>query len=75
MSSIRARVGKAIPNQWAGKDNPFCVQISQDGLIWWTIDRYDDLEEAKQRAVEVLDRMDSDLKISISHIYWSKKLL
>ncbi len=75
MSSIRARVGKAIPNKWAGTDKPYLVQVSQDGLIWWTVDRYEDLEIAKLRAEEVLNRMDDCLKITLSHIHWSKKLL
>jgi hypothetical protein len=54
MNSLRIRAVKLKPDYGVGTEYQHAVQLSQDGLVWWTVNRFKTFDEALEAARTLL---------------------
>ena len=74
MNALRMRVVKLDPGYGAGEGQPFAIQVSQDGLVWFTIGRFDHELYAKEYAQKLAGIADSNMTVQATHILWSTRV-
>jgi hypothetical protein len=74
MNSLRIRVVKLRPDHGVGNDFIFGVQISTDGLVWWTVNRFKVLDQALEAGRILKSFVGANLVIKEESILWETKL-
>jgi hypothetical protein len=71
MNSLRFRIAKLKPDHGAGLDFIFGLQVSQDGLNWWTIGRYKTFDECLGIGKGLVEFIRSNLIVKDEVILWN----
>lgn len=74
MNALRMRVVKLDPGYGVGETQPFAIQVSQDGLIWFTLGRFDHELYAKEYAQKLAGIADANIAVQATHILWSTRV-
>lgn len=74
MNSLRIRVGELKPDHGAGHDFPFAVQVSDCGLVWWTIGRFKTFDAALAVGKDLERFVKANQIVSMKHIMWEAKV-
>ena len=53
MNSLRIRAVLFTDQFGRDPNRPYAVQVSDDGLVWWTMGTYGDADTAKAKASEL----------------------
>ncbi len=74
MNAIRIRVVILDGKFWAGPGYKYAVQLSEHGLIWWTIMRKETEHEAKAFAEELSAFMRTSRLAKADKVIWEEIL-
>ncbi len=74
MGSLRIRCVKLNPGYGAGTDNTNAVQISTDGLVWWTLNRFATMAEALEAGKALESFSAKHITVKPEFILWKTKV-
>lgn len=74
MNALRMRVVKLDPGYGVGDSQQFAIQVSQDGLVWFTLMRFDNELYAKEYAQKLANTADENVTVQATHILWSTRV-
>ena len=59
----------------AGKEFPYALQVSQDGLVWWTLGRFKTDHEVIMRAKDLNEFIKKHHTINLKAVLWTGKAI
>ncbi len=68
------RLAKIDPTFATNHDYPIAMQLSMDGLYWWTVGRFHSMEDALQPAKDLEKFIKDNFTVKVSHVLWSAKI-
>ena len=74
MNSLRIRVVLLSPNYGVGTEFNYAIQVSEGGLVWWTINRFKSLDEALPVAKNFAEFVKQNRIIKDDKVLWSVTL-
>lgn len=74
MNALRMRVVKLDTSYCAGENQRFAIQVSQDGLVWFTLGRFDNELYAKEYAEKLAGVAEANMTVQATHILWSTRV-
>jgi hypothetical protein len=74
LNSLRIRAVKLSEQYGAGTEYLHAVQISQDGLVWWTINRFQKPEEAIEAAKILVEFATANQIVKATNVLWRGNL-
>lgn len=75
MTGLRLRVVKLDEKYGAGSEHPYALQLSNDGLNWWTVARWNDFDSAKAQAESLESFITQNRLVKPTHVLWAAKHL
>jgi len=74
MNALRMRVVKLDQGYGVGETQQFAIQVSQDGLVWFTLSRFDNDLYAKEYAQKLANVAEANIAVQATHILWSTRV-
>lgn len=74
MNALRIRVVKLDRSYGVGESQLFAIQFSQDGLVWFTLYRFDHETYAKEYAEKLAKIANENVAVQATHILWSTRV-
>ena len=74
MNALRMRVVKLNQGYGVGESQRFAIQVSQDGLVWFTLARFDQELYAKEYAQKLAGVAEANISVQATHILWSTRV-
>jgi hypothetical protein len=70
MNSLRVRAVSLKPDFGVGTEYSHAVQISQDGLVWWTVNRFKTFDEALEAGRTLLAFVKANHIVKDQAVLW-----
>lgn len=74
MNTLRIRVVILKPDYGVGTEFQHAIQVSDCGLVWWTVNRFKSFDEALQAARDLLAFVKSNYIAKEEAIMWEGKV-
>lgn len=74
MNTLRMRLAKLDPNFGANTEYSVAMQLSMDGLYWWTVGRFRSMEDAIQPAKDLEKFIKDNFTVKATHVLWAAKI-
>lgn len=71
MTGFRLRVVRLGPEFGVGSNLPYAIQISEFGLVWGTLSRFHEFDNALEEAKALADEMEKNFTVRPEAILWT----
>lgn len=74
MNSFRIRVVLLSPLYGVGTEYNHAIQVSEGGLVWWTVARYKSFDDALHNAKQLKEFVKTNQIVKDDKVMWSAQV-